>query len=120
MSENKDARKTLAELSSGFSTGTGLKLWLFFLFCFYFMGYPVALSILLGAAGGLAAGWVFGWWKSKDEPMELKSEKTEESEETSPRRKVSGLRLASQRRSNTKSRRRSEGLQSPWSNFWKK
>lgn len=96
MSQNKD---TTGSSYSGFSTGTGLRLWLFFLFCFYFLGYDVPLSILFGAAGGLAGALVIGWWKTKDDPNALRPSIPDESEElenTSP--KVSGLRLAKQRR----------------------
>ncbi|HEY9901699.1 MAG TPA: hypothetical protein V6D43_04610 [Candidatus Sericytochromatia bacterium] len=95
MSQNKDTTGSY----SGFSTGTGLRLWLFFLFCFYFLGYSVPLSILFGAAGGLAGALVMGWWKTKDDPnalMQLIPDESEELENTSL--KVSGLRRAKQRR----------------------
>lgn len=120
MSEKKNIQQTLAGFSSGFSTGTGLKLWLFFLFCFFFLGYPVPLCILLGAAGGLAGGWVIGWWNTKDQPSDLKQdlvEEPEESEESYTR--VSGLRKAKQQR-NAKGRNRSQGLQIPFSGFFEK
>jgi hypothetical protein len=102
---------------SGFSTGTGLGLWLFFLFCFIFLGYSIPLSILLGAAGGLASALVLGWWKTKDNPDDLKpiiSEEPEELEDMPP--KVSGLRLAHQR--DVKARNRSQGLFKPFSRFF--
>ena len=116
MSEKKKSMtQTLTGFSKGFSTGTGLKLWLFFLFCFYFLGYPVPLSILLGFAGGLASGLVVGWWKTKDEPSDLKSTNAEELEESSP--KVSGLHLAKQRR-DKRAKNRSPGLVTPFSRLF--
>lgn len=102
---------------SGFSTGTGLSLWLFFLFCFIFLGYPVPLSILLSAVGGLASALVFGWWKTKDNPDDLRPmilEDQENFEEASPR--VSGLRLAHQR--NVKARNRSQVSLNPFRRFF--
>lgn len=120
MSENKTIQQTLAGLSSGFSTGTGLKLWLFFLFSFFFLGYPVPLCILLGAAGGLAGGWVIGWWNTKDEPRNFKPDNLEEPEESEERyARVSGLRLAKQKRG-ARTRNRSQGWQIPFSGFFEK
>jgi hypothetical protein len=120
MSEKKDITHALNDFSKDFSTGTALRLWLFFLFSFYFLGYPIFLSIFLGAVGGLAGGVVFGWWKSTDGPLEatpVKREKPKELEETPP--KVSGLRLAKQRR-DAKTQKRSAGLLPSFRFFGKK
>ncbi|HEY9652507.1 MAG TPA: hypothetical protein V6C95_17750 [Coleofasciculaceae cyanobacterium] len=120
MSDKKDIKRILADFSGGFSTGTGLRLWLFFLFCFFFLGYPVPLSILLGAAGGIAGGWVFGWWQTKDQLIEVTPEEieaTEASPDAPPR--VSGLRLAKQRRE-ARAKQRPSGLVTPLSGFFEK
>ncbi len=87
-----------------------------FLFCFFFLGYPVPLCIMLSAAGGLAAGVVVGWWKSKDEPRDSAPEIVDELEDLEEVSRVSGLRLAKQRRARG-ARRRSQGLQIPFTNF---
>jgi hypothetical protein len=106
MSDNKGNNKSKPNLFTGFSTGTGLRLWLFFLFCFFFLGYPVPLSILLGFAGGIAGGWAMGWWKSSEGPRVVESQEEEDLDlEEQPR--VSGLRLAKQRRDN-RSRKRTQ------------
>lgn len=106
MSDKKGNDKSKPGLFTGFSTGTGLRLWLFFLFCFFFLGYPVPLSILLGFAGGVAGGWAMGWWKSSEGPRVVESEEEEDLDvEEQPR--VSGLRLAKQRRDN-RSRKRTQ------------
>jgi hypothetical protein len=106
--------------SSKLSTGNGLRAWLFFLFCFFFLGYSVPLSILFGAVAGLATALVFGWWKTKDDPSELtaipESPDPEDIQDTPPPQKVSGLRSAHQR--NTKSRNRSQTLTIPFRQFF--
>jgi hypothetical protein len=115
MSDNKG--RQASSFMKGFSPGTGLRLWLFFLFCFFFLGYPVPLSILLGFAGGLAGGWAYGWWKSSEGPREVEPEDEEDLEvleERSPRR--GGLRLAKQRRE-AKARKRSQTFSVPFSGF---
>jgi hypothetical protein len=117
MSEKRDTKKAMAKFPGGFSTGTGLQLWLVFLFCFYFLGYPVPLSILLGAAGGIAAGWVIGWWKTNDAPRDLEPEEIEDSEELPT--KVSGLRLAKQKR-DARTRKRAQRPQLSFSNFFRR
>lgn len=120
MSDKKDIKRILADFSGGFSTGTGLRLWLFFLFCFFFLGYPVSLSILLGAAGGIAGGWVFGWWQTKDQLIEVTPEEieaTEASPDAPPR--VSGLRLAKRQRE-ARANQRPSKLITPLSGFMKK
>jgi hypothetical protein len=119
MSENKGTKQTISSFFSGFSTGTGLRLWFFFLFCFFFLKYTVPFSILLGAIGGFAAGWVIGWWKTKDDPTTLKPSSLQESEvvEDSPP-KVSGLRLAKQHRDTR--RNRSSRLKTPFSGLFQR
>lgn len=114
MSENKDNQQTPAKFFEEFATGTGLRLWLVFLFCFFFLGYPVPLCILLGAAGGFGGAVVIGWWKSKDEAISSQPEEPEDVEEIedSPAR-VSGLRAARQRR-DARTRRRSQGFLMPF------
>lgn len=114
---DKNTKKGLTSSFSGFSTGTGLRLWLFFLFSFYFLGYPVPLCILLGFTGGLAGGWVVGWWKSSEGPIEAPPVEEQEFELVEDRSsKAGGLRLAKQRRE-ARSRRRSQGYSLPFSNF---
>ena len=83
---------------TSFSDGlsAGLKFWLFFMLSFALAGYPITLSIFYGALGGLAGGWIFAWWKSKEGPtqpqpiasLSFKAKFT----------KLSGLRLAKQKR----------------------
>jgi hypothetical protein len=50
-------------VSEGFSVG--LRFWLFFLVVFAFIGYSAFMSIILGAIGGLAAGFIQAWNTSK-------------------------------------------------------
>lgn len=97
--------------SSGYSEGfsAGLKFWLFFLLSFVLVGYPIPLSIFLGAIGGLAGGSVVAWWKSKDEPSAAKPAATEAPQEIPA--KLSGFRLAKQKRDNKAKNRRSSGRQ---------
>jgi len=38
-----------------------LKSWLFFLFLFFLLGYPIPFSILFGAIGGVAGGLTSSW-----------------------------------------------------------
>lgn len=40
----------------------GLRAWLFFLLGFTILRWPIPLSILLGAIGGLAWGSLVHWW----------------------------------------------------------
>ena len=113
-------KQTVTNLSKEFSTGYGLRLWLFFLLSFYFLGYPVFLSILLGAIGGLAGGYVAGWWKSKDDPSDIQPEEiVDEDELRESRTKVSGLRLAKQQR-DSRYRQQSQGAAIPFSGLFGK
>jgi hypothetical protein len=121
MSEKSDKtglKKNLASLSGGLSTG--LKVWLFFLFCFYFLKYSVPLSILLGAVGGLASTVMVAWWKSKDEPSASKRDNVEPGEDSEDDSShLSGIRLARQRRRN-RGKTRSPSLLKPLSGFFEK
>jgi hypothetical protein len=104
------------------SPGNGLRAWLFFLFCFFFLGYSPPLSILLGAVGGLATALVVGWWKTKDDPSEAPpmpvEPDPEEIEDTPPPPKVSGLRSAHNR--NSTARKRAKPFANPLSRFFEK
>lgn len=106
----------------GLSPGNGLRAWLFFLFCFFFLGYSPPMSILLGAVAGLATALVAGWWKTKDDPSEAPpmpvQEEQEDLEDTPPPQKVSGLRSAHQR--NSRARSRSQPIANPFSRFFDK
>ena len=113
-------KQTMNELSKAFSTGNALRLWLFFLLSFFFLGYSVYLSIFLGAVGGLAGGWVIGWWKSKDDPTDVQPEEMVDEEDLKANRaRVRGLRLAKQHR-DSKYRRPSQAFGLPFSGFFGK
>ena len=103
-------KQTMNDLSKAFSTGNALRLWLFFLLSFFFLGYSVYLSIFLGAVGGLAGGWVIGWWKSKDDPTDVQPEEMVDEEDLKANRaRVRGLRLAKQHR-DSRYRKQSEAF----------
>ncbi|MEQ9368986.1 MAG: hypothetical protein RIG63_08130 [Coleofasciculus chthonoplastes F3-SA18-01] len=86
------------KLLPGFSEGfpVALRVWLVFLLCLVLLGYSVPFSIVVGAVGGIASGWVVAWWNSKDQPSPAPSEPQDEPEEAPV--KLSGLALAKQRR----------------------
>ncbi|NEP00071.1 MAG: hypothetical protein F6K58_15605 [Symploca sp. SIO2E9] len=109
MATNKDSS------SEGFATA--LQLWLFFLFSFLFLGYPVELSILLGAIGGAAGGWIVSWWNSKD--ASAPSKQVEEQQEEERSSSLSGLRLAKRRR-DARKLRRSRSLATTFSSLLKR
>lgn len=92
------------KLFSGFSDGfpIALRLWLVFLLSLVLFGYSVPFSILVGAVGGMAGGWVVAWWSSKDKPINPSSESEDELEAAPV--KLSGLSLAKQRRAEKKKR----------------
>lgn len=93
---------------------------MFFLLSFFFLGYSVYLSIFLGAVGGLAGGWVIGWWKSKDDPSDLQPEELVDEEDLRANRaRVRGLRLAKQHR-DSKDRKQSEAFGLRFSRFFAK
>ncbi len=46
----------------------GIKMWIFFMFSFGFLGYSTALSLLFGVVGGVAAGFIYAWWHITDIP----------------------------------------------------
>lgn len=121
MSENNKIQQVLSQISGGFSINNALKLWLFFLFCFYFLKYPIPLSILLGAVGGVAGGWVIGWWNTKDDPIEKPQPEENKSEEEVEEVPVTmtGLRRAKQER-DALAQRRSESLPAPLNWLFKK
>jgi hypothetical protein len=52
-------------VSLGFAVG--LQIWLLFLISLYGLGYPAPFSIVLGAVGGFASGFIIDWWVTKDE-----------------------------------------------------
>lgn len=121
MSQNNNIQQVLSKISVGFSTNNALKLWLFFLFSFYFLKYPIPLSILLGAVGGVAGGWVIGWWNTKDDPIERP-----QPEQTNPEEEVeevpvtmSNLRRAKQERE-ALAKRRAKSLPAPLNWLFKK
>jgi len=95
------------KLLPGFSDGfpVALRVWLAFLLCLVLLGYSVPFSIVVGAVGGIAGGWVVAWWNSKDKPQKVSSESQDEQEEAPI--KVSGLTLAKQRRE-ARARKRSQ------------
>lgn len=95
MSQKKTIPPVIPDFSDGFSVA--LRLWLLFLLALFFLGYPVPFSILVGAVGGFSGGWIFAWWKAKDEPVKIESEAVEDSEEIIVK-SMSGLALAKQRR----------------------
>jgi len=114
-------KPSLNGFTSWFAIGTALKLSLFFLFCFIFLKYPVPLSILLAIAGGFAGGWVIGWWNTKDQPSDLQPEGLQESKNLDEKpTRISGLRLAKQRRDASRSRDRLPSLPTPFSGFFEK
>ena len=66
-------------VASSDGVDTGLKYWLFFMLGFVYLGYPAPMSILLGALGALAGGWITAWWGSKEETRtQLQVEELEE------------------------------------------
>lgn len=64
MRVNRKFERKPAGLSKGFYIG--LQVWLLFLIAFLALGYRIALSVFLGAIGGLAAGFVNAWWRTND------------------------------------------------------
>ncbi|MBD1821862.1 hypothetical protein H6F51_05040 [Cyanobacteria bacterium FACHB-DQ100] len=70
-------------VSKGFAVG--LQIWLLFLISFYGLGYPALFSILLGALGGLASGFIVDWWLTKDENIEPRKRRSDEGVEQQTR-----------------------------------
>ncbi|MDB9313097.1 hypothetical protein PN462_08290 [Spirulina sp. CS-785/01] len=66
----------------------GLIVWLVFLLSFILLGYPILISIFLGALGGLSGGWIVAWWNDDTPPPE--SSHQEEEEINYPKRKSHG------------------------------
>ena len=76
VTDNSSQAPTVA---SSDGVDTGLKYWLFFMLGFVYLGYPAPMSILLGALGALAGGWITAWWGSKEETRtQLQVEESEE------------------------------------------
>ncbi|QIZ69892.1 hypothetical protein [Oxynema aestuarii] len=46
----------------------GWKLWIFFMFGFYFLGYSAILSIALGAIAASCGGSILRWWYDPEPP----------------------------------------------------
>lgn len=46
----------------------GLRYWLVFLLAFFFLGYPVPLSIFWGGIAGIAGGFLAAYWRAKEIP----------------------------------------------------
>lgn len=46
----------------------GVKMWIFFMIMFGFLGYSTVVSILFGVVGGGAAGVIYAWWHITDIP----------------------------------------------------
>jgi len=69
--------------NDGFSTG--LKIWMLFLLTFALLGYPVLLSIFLGALAGLAGGIITAGFQSKETPTNQADEKSKGQESVSAR-----------------------------------
>ncbi|MEH2325116.1 MAG: hypothetical protein V7K32_16460 [Nostoc sp.] len=68
-------------VASSDGVDTGLKYWLFFMLGFVYLGYPAPMSVLLGAIGALAGGWITAWWGSKEPTRtQLQVEESEEGE----------------------------------------
>jgi hypothetical protein len=97
------------KLLPGFSEGfpVALRVWLVFLLCLVLLGYSVPFSIVVGAVGGIASGWVVAWWNSKDEPSTAPSDSEPQDEPEEAPVKLSGLALAKQRRE-ARARKRSQ------------
>ncbi|MBD1861597.1 MULTISPECIES: hypothetical protein [Trichocoleus] len=57
--------------SSRFSGGfaVGLKWSLFFLLCFFILGYSAVFSVLLASMGGFATSLITDWWNAKADPQ---------------------------------------------------
>lgn len=102
MSQKKSIKQTITATSKEFSTG--LTIWLLFLLSLVFLGYPVPLSILLGAIGGLAGSTLFKWLKSTDEPLLVETKEEFDPEERLPQWNGTGsLRDARNRRKSQRS-----------------
>jgi hypothetical protein len=49
----------------GFSAG--VRYWLFFMICFFVLGYDWLFSIVLGAIGAIATSVIGAWWNAKED-----------------------------------------------------
>ncbi|MBE9211861.1 hypothetical protein IQ247_03855 [Plectonema cf. radiosum LEGE 06105] len=86
----------------------GLKYWLFFLLSLIILGYQPETSILLSGLAGLAAGFIFAWWGSKEPTVtKLSNQIQQDEDEVVP----SGQRMNLQRsRKSTRRYRRRSGI----------
>ncbi|WP_254565956.1 hypothetical protein [Oscillatoria sp. HE19RPO] len=51
----------------------GVKMWIFFMIMFGFLGYSTIVSIFFGVVGGVAAGLIYAWWHITDIPEQTPS-----------------------------------------------
>ncbi|NEO27268.1 MAG: hypothetical protein F6K03_10310 [Kamptonema sp. SIO4C4] len=95
----------------------GLGLWLFFLLAFVMLGYPILMSIFLGALAGLSGGWIVAWWKD-DTPPPKPSKPKEEAKRRYEKRKRNGPGIfAAQKQRRVREKRSPRGrffLNFPW------
>lgn len=98
---NNGTKKNKLGRAEGFSAG--LKFWLFFLVSFSFLGYPVPLSIFLGAIGGLAGGWIVAWAKSKDDDIPIATVNSEQESKQISQTPQGGKRKYSKKKSRSQS-----------------
>ncbi|WP_353260016.1 hypothetical protein [Prochlorothrix hollandica] len=78
----------------------GLQFWLFFLLVFVAMGYPLALSILLGIVGGVAGGYIVQCWQvdpRKDQQPDADVAATAMVDSFNPARRSSKVRTRAER-----------------------
>ena len=83
------------DIAKGISAG--LLVWLGFLLCFVFLGYPEPLSIVLGAFGGVAVTWLDACLKSGDEGIDDSIIETSQDSILIKRKKI-GLKEAYKKR----------------------
>ncbi|MBD2569124.1 hypothetical protein [Anabaena lutea] len=57
----------IPNVASNDGIDAALKYWLFFMFCFVFLGYSAPLSILFGGFSAVGGGWIIAWWRSKED-----------------------------------------------------
>jgi hypothetical protein len=98
-------------VSEGFIVG--LRFWLFFLVVFALIGYSAFMSILLGAIGALAAGFIQAWNTSKaTDPAKPEADASKvvpegEIDDAPPRKQRSRYKQKKQRKPPQRPQRRS-------------
>ena len=98
-------------VASSDGVDAGLKYWLFFLLSFRLLGYTSQTSILFGGLAGLSAGFIFGWWGSKEPTVAKISNQRQETEGDADDVASSTQRINSQRsRKSTRRYRRRSGI----------